>query len=78
MSVSDNSWFGIRAAARRRDWEEVAARAEAIGWLLTAKHARRATADRMSLASVVWALKLDQDDAPDPFAIVNTGEVADG
>ena len=78
MSVPDNTWFGIRAAARRRDWDEVASRADALGWPITAKHARRAAADRMSLACVVWALKLDQDDAPDPFTMVNTGEVADG
>jgi hypothetical protein len=66
--ISDADWFGIREAARCRRWEEVAERAEALGWPIVAKHARRAGHDFDSLATVVWALLLDQPDAPDPFA----------
>jgi hypothetical protein len=66
--VSDAEWFGIRAAARRRDWDEVVTRAEELGWPILAHHARRAAADYASLRCVVAGLLLDRPDAPDPFA----------
>jgi hypothetical protein len=65
--VSDRAWFGIRAAARRHDWDEVAQRAEELEWPIVAYHARRAAHEDDSLRAVTWALLLDQPDTPDPF-----------
>jgi hypothetical protein len=67
-AVSDKDWFAIREAARRRAWSEVEERAVDLGWLILAKHARRAEADFDSLRAVVWGLQLDQPDTADPFA----------
>jgi len=70
LPVSDRDWFGIRAAARRRDWLEVAERAEATGWPILARNARRlaaAAGDEAALRAVVWGLRLDLPDLPDPL-----------
>ena len=67
-SVSDKDWFGIREAVRRRDWANVAQRADALNWLLVAKHARRCQFNSESLPIIIFALRLDQPDEPDPFA----------
>lgn len=53
MSISDRDWFGIRAAAHRLDWEEVAQRADELGWPLVSKHARRVMFDPSGAASDV-------------------------
>ena len=66
--ISDTEWFAIREAARRLDFEEVARRAEAMGMVIVAHHARRARSDRRSLDAVWWGLLLDRPDEPDPFA----------
>lgn len=66
--VSDRDWFGIRAAARRCDWEDVERRATNIGWPIVASHARRAPFEPDSIRVLVYALLLEQPDAPDPFA----------
>jgi hypothetical protein len=74
--ISDTDWFAIRRAAREYDWAEVERRAEAMGMLITARHARglrygiprpaHSLADSMD---VLWAaLLLDRPDEPDPFA----------
>ena len=67
MSIPDHEWFDIRSAARRRDWAEVARRADALGWAIVAKHARRAAAHHDSIVTIVYALRLDLPDGPDPF-----------
>lgn len=67
MSVSDRDWLSIRAAARRQDWREVARRADALGWPLVAKHARRAPVERDSVVTIVYALRLDLPDDSDAF-----------
>jgi hypothetical protein len=66
--ISDEQWFGIRAAARRLDFDRVAQMAAELGMPLLAHHARRASFDRESLGAVWWGLLLDKPDAPDPFA----------
>jgi hypothetical protein len=66
--ISDGEWFAIRDAARRLDFDEVSRRAESMGMLIVAHHAKRATFDRASLSAVWYGLLLDQPDAPDPFA----------
>jgi hypothetical protein len=66
--VSDRDWFAIRQAARRRDWNDVAARATALGWPLLAKQARRAAWSHDAVLTIIYSLLLDQPDGPDPFA----------
>jgi hypothetical protein len=71
--VSDRDWFGIRAAAHRLDWDEVAARADELGWPLVAKHTRLARFDPASIQVLVFALRLNRPDEPDPFREVGGG-----
>jgi hypothetical protein len=71
--ISDRDWFGIRAAARRQDWEEVVDRADELGWPLVAKHARRARHSPDSMATVAYALLLHRPDEPDPFRETSGG-----
>jgi hypothetical protein len=66
--ISDHEWFSIRRAARCRNWDEVARRADELGWPIVAHHARRAAFSEDSLITVVYALCLDRPDEPDPFA----------
>jgi hypothetical protein len=73
LSVSDRDWFGIRAAAHRLDWDEVAERADDLGWPVVAKHARRARFDPTSIPVLVFALRLDRPDEPDPFKETSNG-----
>lgn len=63
-----NGWTEIRAAAYQHDWNGVAARAEELGWLILAWHARRARFRQESLLTVGRMLRLDQADPPDPLA----------
>jgi hypothetical protein len=72
--IPDKDWFAIRAAARRRDWDEVARRALEMGFPLLAKHARLTEkGDRHALATVIRGLLLDQPDGPDPFVDAQRG-----
>jgi hypothetical protein len=73
LSVSDRDWFGIRAAAHRLDWDEVAQRAHELGWPLVEKHAQRVRFDPSSLHVLVFALRLDRPDEPDPFKETSGG-----
>jgi hypothetical protein len=70
MKVSDRDWYGIRAAARRMDWPEVARRADALGWGILAKHARRAAHQNDSVFTIVYALRLDEPDDTSDLAEV--------
>jgi hypothetical protein len=61
---TDREWRSIRDAARREDWEDVAARAERLGMVIVAHHARRAHFDRVSRRAVAAGLLLDRAEDP--------------
>jgi len=65
--ISDAEWFAIREAARRLDFDDVARRAERLGFGILAHHAKRARSERASLDAVWFGLLLDRPDEPDPF-----------
>ena len=65
--ISDDHWFGIRAAARSERWAEVERRAHALGSEDIAALARKAGNDRRAMRALFRALLLDREDAPDPF-----------
>lgn len=62
-SITEAEWFGIRAAARSKNWGEVQRRAKALGWGLLVEQAQRAGTDRRARQVIRYGLLLDLPDA---------------